>query len=128
VCNASQQMVWVCAIAAMILLQGGSAYAAEIWQCKLSPGPGFSPVDFSFEVAGSKVIRSPDDFSSYRLKYSITERSQDRIIGSSYNAKSDIVMEIRIDRKNQFGTMTGRIPERSDFLDWWSGPCVRQIN
>ena len=123
---ASHRISWVCAITAIFLLQGLTANASEVWQCKLSPGHGLSPVEFSFEIAGSKIIRSPDDLSSYRQRYSITEHSQDRIVGSSYNVKSNILMEIRINRKNQFGTMIGGTPHRTGFVDWWSGPCARR--
>ena len=96
-----------------------AARAAEVWHCTLHPqGEQGNIVEFSFEVRGNTLLRSPDDYSGNRLSYGITKNNPTMLAASAYRGTPQKVVLRKLEGA---GTMTaGAGP---GWQDVWEGPC-----
>jgi len=116
----------VIGFACLMLVDTTSVHAAEIWKCELGPDDdrGVSRENIGFEVRGSQLIRSPDDYTGQPLTMEITVNTRSQVVAVWSDDREKI--EVKVDRHSGNTSMIGGNQAWKGWLDRWSGRCVRQ--
>lgn len=96
-----------------------SAWAGDVWHCKLSADQ--MPIEQDFEVQKNVVLRSADDYSNSRLPFDLIENSAIGLVAVHHDGSS--VVLFTVNKLNGLAKEIGTDLSRK-FVDVWNGTCT----